>query len=96
MFDIPASKEEKRLVHESMGKLKNKLLECSELAKEMIAMLEENYLAIDQEYKKQLSRETETIMCVMWKLNIRLYKMQDQKTRIISPEIEESLTHQIG
>lgn len=89
MIQIAATEQEKQLVYESVNKLKEKLRECSALAKELLQALDENYLAIDNKYKKEISKETETIMCVMWQLNIRLFKMSDQKSRIVSPEIFE-------
>ena len=86
MIQIAASDAEKELVHNCVYKLKNQLEECATQVKKLLEVLDENYLAIGSEYKKELSKDLETISACMFQVNIRLYKMQDQKARIIEAE----------
>ena len=82
-FDIPASEQEKSLVHEKMSELKESLARSADLAEALISSLNENFLAIDKEYRKELMKEYEKIGSAMWQANMSLHKMLQHKSRII-------------
>lgn len=48
--------------------------------------LDNNYLAIDSEYKKELDKEITSIESKMWALKIMLVKMRNNPERIIKKE----------
>ena len=52
----------------------------------LISLLNDNFLAIDKEYKKELSKEYDKIGAAMWQTNIALHKMLQHKERIVSKE----------
>jgi ABC-type nitrate/sulfonate/bicarbonate transport system ATPase subunit len=72
-----------------MGDLRESLARSADFAETLISLLDENFLAIDAEYKKQLTREYQKIGAAMWETNIALHKMMQHKQRIISPEQSE-------
>ncbi len=85
-FDIPASEQEKKLVHDKMNELKESLARSADLAEALISLLNENFLAIDKEYKKELNKDVDKIGAAMWQANISLHKMIQHKSRIISTD----------
>lgn len=85
-FDIPASDQEKKLVHQKMNELKESLAKSADLAEALISLLDENFLAIDKEYKKELTRDYTKIGAAMWQVNISLHKMLQHKSRIIGTD----------
>jgi ABC-type Fe3+/spermidine/putrescine transport system ATPase subunit len=88
-FNFPASDNEKEIVHKAMSDLRESLARSADFAETLISLLDENFLAIDAEYKKQLTREYQKIGAAMWETNIALHKMMQHKQRIISPEQSE-------
>lgn len=88
LFEIRASEQEKKLVREKMSELLNSLSESASLAEELISLLDENFLAVDNEYRKQMEKEYQKIGSALWQVNVSLYKMLQQKSRIIAPETE--------
>jgi hypothetical protein len=82
-FEIPASENEKQIVHEAMRELKESLARSADLANALISLLDENFLAIDKNYKMQLTREYDKIGAAMWQANICLHKMMQHQQRII-------------
>lgn len=85
-FDFPASDNEKQLVKDAIKKLRDSLAESADLAESLIGLLNDNFLAIDKEYKKELSREYDKIGAAMWQTNTALHKMLQHKERIVSKE----------
>lgn len=85
-FDFPASDDEKQLVKDAIEKLRDSLAESADLAESLISLLNDNFLAIDKEYKKELSKEYDKIGAAMWQTNIALHKMLQHKERIVSKE----------
>lgn len=85
-FDFPASDDEKQLVKDAIEKLRDSLAKSADLAESLISLLNDNFLAIDKEYKKELSKEYDKIGAAMWQTNIALHKMLQHKERIVSKE----------
>lgn len=83
---IPPSKEELKAVRDSVRQLEIAMCQAAILSANLIEILEDNFLAIDKNYKKQILIHEEKIMSNLWKLNIVLCKMNDFKERIISSE----------
>lgn len=83
MFNIPASESEKKAVHEAMNELRESLTRSADLAEALISLLNENFLAIDKNYKMQLTKEYDKIGAAMWQTNICLHKMMQHQQRII-------------
>jgi len=76
------------LVHQSMRELKQSLAKSAKLAEELIYLLDENFLAITAEYRKELFPDIDRISSAMWQLNIRFFRTLIQKERIIASENE--------
>ena len=89
LFNIPASDNEKEIVHKAMSDLTESLARSADLAGDLISLLDENFLAIDKEYKKQLTKEYDKIGAAMWQTNLALHKMMQHKQRIIAPDQSE-------
>lgn len=85
-FEIPASDNEKQIVHKAMSDLEESLVKSANLAEALISLLDENFLAIDKEYKKQLTKEYDKIGAALWLANLSLYKMMEHRQRIIAPK----------
>ncbi|MGA0163942.1 MAG: hypothetical protein ACO3LE_06775, partial [Bdellovibrionota bacterium] len=85
---FPASDEEKMLVHQAMRELKQSLAKSAQLAESLLYMLDENFLAVTAEYRKELLPDIDRIGAAMWQLNIRFLRTLTQKERIIKSENE--------
>jgi len=85
---FPASDEEKMLVHQAMRELKQSLAKSAQLAEHLIYLLDDNFLAITAEYRKELFPSMNKISNALWQLNIRFFKTLTQKERIIASENE--------
>lgn len=85
-FDFPASEEEKKLIHELASELKKSISHSVELAQKLEESLKENHLAIENNYREQINRSLHPFYTIMWNINVQLYKLQDQKSRIIASE----------
>lgn len=85
---FPASDEEKMLVHQAMRELKQSLAKSAQLAESLHYMLDENFLAVTAEYRKELLPDIDRIGAAMWQLNIRFFRTLTQKERIIKSENE--------
>jgi hypothetical protein len=85
-LDLPASKEEADKVHEAMNRLQNSLEQSSLIAQEVTELLTENFLAIDEEYKKSLRSDAMKIDVAIWRMNVILHEMRNYQSRIISPK----------
>jgi hypothetical protein len=85
---FPASDEEKMLVHQAMRELKQSLAKSAQLAEHLIYLLDDNFLAITAEYRKELFPSMSKIESALWQLSIRFFKTLTQKERIIKSESE--------
>ena len=85
---FPASDEEKMLVHQAMRELKQSLAKSAQLAESLIYLLDDNFLAITAEYRKELFPSMDKISNALWQLNIRFFRTLTQKERIIASENE--------
>lgn len=85
---FPASDEEKMLVHQAMRELKQSLAKSAQLAESLIYLLDDNFLAITAEYRKELFPSVDKISGALWQLNLRFFKTLTQKERIIASESE--------
>lgn len=87
---IPASQQESELAREAAEKTKKSLASSAESLKELLSILEENFIAIDKKQYLALSVENRAISASMWDLNVLLYKMREYEERIISlPEEQQ-------
>lgn len=87
-FEIPASENEKQIIHKAMSELRESLARSADLAETLISLLDENFLAIDKNYKMQLAKEYDKIGAAMWQTNICLHKMMQHQQRIIAAPVE--------
>jgi hypothetical protein len=85
---FPASDKEKMLVHQAMRELKESLAKSAQLAEELIYLLDDNFLAVTAQYRKELFPAIDRIGSAMWQLNLRFFKTLTQKERIIKSENE--------
>ncbi len=85
-MNFPASDQEKMLVHEAMRELKQSLAKSAQLAEHLIYLLDDNFLAVTAEYRKELFPSIDRINSALWKLNLRFFKTLTQKERIIAGE----------
>lgn len=83
---IPASKQESENAIEAATKAKEALALAADSLKDLIAHLDENFLAINEIKSGFLSREVTKINSSMWNLNMVLHKMRDNEERIIHLE----------
>jgi hypothetical protein len=83
-MQFPASDEEKRLVHESVRELIESLSKSASLASNLVAFLNENFLAISKDYRKELLASVTEIDASLWHLSLQVYNMNKAKERIIS------------
>ena len=89
-MNFPASDEEKMLVHQAMRELKQSLARSAQLAEHLIYLLDDNFLAVTAEYRKELFPSIDKINSALWQLNLRFFKTLTQKERIIASEKESA------
>lgn len=89
-FEFPASEQEKKLVHETVSELKKAIALSNELSEKLLSILEENHLAIENSYKQEINRLSHPFFSAMFGINIQLYKLQDQKARIIARPTDQA------
>jgi len=82
-MQFPASDEEKQLVHESVRELIESLSKSASLANNLVALLNENFLAISKDYRKELLASVTEIDACLWHLSLQVYNMNKAKERII-------------
>lgn len=87
-FEFSASDDEKLLIANAISSLKESLAESANLAESLISLLNDNYLAIDKGYKRELADEYTRIGSALWQLNLVLHRMMQHKERIISKDEE--------
>lgn len=80
---FPASEKEKEIIHESAQDLVQSLEVSARLAQELIDKLNENFLSIDKDYKKEFSDLAARVDVCMWKMNLQLYSMREHPERIL-------------
>lgn len=85
-MNFPASDEEKMLVHEAVRELKQSLARSAKLAEHLVNILDDNFLALSHQYRKELFPSVDQICAALWKINIRFIKTLTQKERIIKSE----------
>ncbi|MFZ9658660.1 MAG: hypothetical protein ACO29Z_08280 [Crocinitomicaceae bacterium] len=83
---IPASKQEMQMVCDSVNELHESMKRSAEIAKKTINMLRDNFLSIDEEFRKKLEKENVKIDAAMWQMNVIMYQMQDHKERAVSEQ----------
>lgn len=76
------------LVHQKVRELKESLAKSAILAESLTDLLDENFLAITAQYRKELFPDFDRISVVFWKLNLRFFKTLTQKERIIPSQNE--------
>ena len=74
------------LFRSAMRELRESLMNSSRLAEEFVAMLNDNFLAIDDEHRKELFVASMGIDVALWDMNVSLHKMRNHQSRIISKE----------
>lgn len=82
-MQFPASDEEKQIVHQNIAELVESLAKSANLASDLVALLNENFLAINQEYRKEIIAGAAKIDTCLWHLNLQIYNMSKNKERII-------------
>lgn len=82
-FEFPASEQEKKLVHETVSELKKSIALSNELSEKLLSILEENHLAIENSYREEINRLSHPFFSTMFGINIQLYKLEDEKARIV-------------
>ncbi len=80
-----ASDEEKGLVHKAVQNLKDSLEQSAEAANELVSLLNENFLAISKDYRKELLPKMTEIDSYLWHLTLQVHNMNRNKERIIFP-----------
>jgi hypothetical protein len=85
---IPPSEKELNSVHEKIQELKTALCNAANLSEDLIEFLNDNFLALDDECKKNLTIESVKIGSAMWQINVQQYKMQEHRERIVSAKPE--------
>ena len=76
------------LVHQAMRELKESLAKSAQLAEELIYLLDDNFLAVTAQYRKELFPSIDRIGSAIWQFNLRFFKTLTQKERIIKSENE--------
>jgi uncharacterized membrane protein (DUF106 family) len=89
-LNFPASDEETRLVHQSMRELKDALEKAAILSEKLVDTLEDNFLAVTSDYRKELFPAQTRICSSIWKLSILFFRTLTQKQRIIPSETNKS------
>ena len=69
-----------------MHELRESLMKSSKLAEKFVAMLNDNFLAIDDQHRKELLVASMGIDVALWDMNVSLHKMRNHQSRIISKE----------
>lgn len=82
-FNFPVSEDEAKLVHETVSELKKAILLSNELAEKLCNALIENHLAIENDYREEINRLSYPFFSTMFDINVQLYRLQDQKSRIV-------------
>ncbi len=80
---FPASDDEKQAVHESVRELIESLSKSASLASNLVALLNENFLAISKDYRKKILGSVTEIDASLWHLNLQIHNMNKAKERII-------------
>ena len=65
MISFPASEQEKQLVHSAMIKLQKKLEEATQAAKDVLEILDGDFLAITEQYQKEAASELTKVSSTM-------------------------------
>lgn len=89
-FEFPASEQEKKLVHETIDELKRAIAQSNEHAQKLLDALKDNHLAIENDYREEINRLSYPFFSRMFDINVQLYKLQDQKARIVTRPAEET------
>lgn len=85
-MNFPASEREIQTVRNLMNLCEESLQNAEITLDGLCGYLDDNYLAIDSEYKKKLDKEITVIESKMWALKIMLVKMRNNPERIIKKE----------
>ena len=85
-MNFPASQKEIEFVNGAIIECRDCLARAAIEIAELHSYLDENYLAIDVECKKELDRQITDIESKMWALKIMLVKMRNNPERIIKKE----------
>ena len=85
-MNFPASTKEIEFVNHAMIACRYCLSRAADEIAELHSYLDDNYLAIDSEYKRELDKEITVIESKMWALKIMLVKMRNNPERIIKKE----------
>jgi len=84
---FPASEEEKQLVYQTADELAKSLESAGERAADLAGLLHENFLALNEEYRKH-------IFAALSKINEEEWKIKIQKVNLITRKQEERIISQ--
>lgn len=85
-MNFPASEREIQTVRNLMNLCEESIQNAGITLDGLHGYLDDNYLAIDSEYKRELDKEITVIESKMWALKIMLVKMRNNPERIIKKE----------
>lgn len=85
-MNFPASQKEIEFVNGTIIECRDCLARAAIEIAELHSYLDENYLAIDAECKKELDKQITDIESKMWALKIMFVKMRNNPERIIKKE----------
>jgi len=85
MISFPVSEQEKQLVHSAIVKLQKNLKEAAQAAKDVLEIFDDDFLAITEDYQKQIARELTEVSSAVFRIRIQADKMRGKgcEARII-------------
>ncbi len=83
---IPVSQQELEDILKMVCNAKDSLALSASLLEKLVNELEESFLAVDETKGQPLSREVTRIGAAMWQLNVILYRMRDNRERVVVAE----------
>lgn len=88
MHGIKPSQKEKECVGELVSLLCNTLDGASESGESLLSVLNQNFLSIDESTLAKIRKRSSELAATIWKLNCKLYEMQEFPERKISCDLQ--------
>jgi HD superfamily phosphohydrolase YqeK len=83
-MQFPASDQEKQLVYQTADELMRHLESAGQSATDLAGLLHENFLALDEQYRKHIFAALTKIDAEAWRTKIQKVNVRNQPERIIS------------
>lgn len=80
---FPASEKEKQLVHKNADELIKHLESAGKSATDLAELLHENFLALEESYRRHIFAASQAIDTEAWRMKIQKVNLRDQQERII-------------